>query len=133
MNQEVTTCFPSNPTHTTPPHHCESTPHKIITSKNLPPSSRSHKKGDSSGSFHSPNGFPREFNILLTRNGLVERFSIKHPRGVVLPSHLIWLNMTRDFRLDELENSKNLFYLPIVKIPNETKMPNSSLPNTRAY
>ena len=123
MNHEMIPHLTIHSAHTTPSSHSITTTHKIVTSENLPPSCRPPKERDSSWRLNSPNGFPREFNILSSIYNMIEGLGIKHPMLPKLPMHRIRVNCSRDPRMNKVEESKNLINLPILEIPNESNVP----------
>jgi hypothetical protein len=111
MNHKVTPSLPIHSAHTAPTSHSITTVHKIVTSENLPPNSRPHKKETRLGAFNSPNGFPGKRNSLNSINSMIERFGIKNPMLPQLPMRRIRVNCSRDPRLNVVEKSIHCFCL----------------------
>jgi hypothetical protein len=118
-------CFPLFSTHATPASQGVSSPHQIVTSKDLSPSSCPNKESNPSWSFHPPNGFPRKMNVGLTNKSLIEGFRSKSTMLPKRPLHDIRALMPWNFRMNEIKKGQNLIHLPIIKIPNKREIPDT--------
>ena len=122
MDQNVRPNLPNIPTHTTLTSQIVIMPHQIITSQNLTPSRRPQEERDSTRSFDSPNGPPRERNSRMTSKGMVKEFYIKLPMMTELPIQRIWIKNGWNISMNEDKESQHFFNFPIIKILNEQSL-----------
>jgi hypothetical protein len=84
------------------------------------------KKATLLGAFTPPYGFPRKKGVRLTNKSLIKRFYLKYAMLSKSPLHDIGALMTRDFRMNEIKERHNLSHLPIIKVPNEREISNTT-------
>ena len=62
---------------------------------------------------------------------MIKRLDIKIPMLTKLPTHRIQIRTSRDMRVNEVEESKHLFNLPVIKITNKSEIPSLTIPYYR--